>query len=73
MVPSLKRFLFKSDLAQKAYGYLTDKERSKFENVSRWEGAAGRLSPPPSLSVSHCTAHLPSRGLSEQLTILPRW
>lgn len=30
MVPYLKYFLLKSDWAQKAYGYLTDKEQSKF-------------------------------------------
>lgn len=36
MVPYLKYFLSKADLAQKAYGYLTDKEQSKFLKCLQW-------------------------------------
>lgn len=47
MAPSLNCLLFKSDLAQKAYGYLTDKEQSEFKDFSHWERGSGRLSPHP--------------------------
>lgn len=67
--PSPNYFLLKSDLAQKAYGYLTDKEQSQFKDFSHWERGSGTSLPTSSaLSVSHRAPHLPSRGLSEQLT-----
>lgn len=72
VVPSLRYFLLKSDLAQKTYGYITDKEQSKFKSCSRWEGGSGASLPSSSLlSVSHRIPHLPSRGLLEQLTYSP--
>lgn len=34
IAPALKYFLLRSDLAQKAYGYLTDKEQYNFFQMS---------------------------------------
>lgn len=69
VVPSFRCFLLKYDLAQKAYGYITDKEQSKFKSCSRWEG--GSRASLPSSSLLSVSSHLPSRGLSEQLTYSP--
>lgn len=54
---SLKHFLLKSDLAHKAYGYLTDKEQYNFFQMSPAGGRGEQHCPshdtPPYLSVSH--------------------